>query len=122
MMKSEGGTIVVPIENARGTIWGQGLVATDKWNGFIDCEDTFDAIQLDNILVAAFTDECSVGAQVPLSDDEEDTFTGIELDSIAVAPMDDIVILNKTSLYFEGMTWNDVKEMTWGGVYDNHTW
>ena len=121
-LEAEGGSIVVYPEQARGTIWGQGLVATDKWNGFIDLEDQVTALSLDSISVATFTATASASAQIPASRSVEDTIGGIALDSIAVAPMDDTVILNKTSLYIEGMTWNDVKEKTWGGVYDDHTW
>lgn len=121
-LEVEGGSIVVYPEQARGTIWGQGLVATDKWNGFIDLEDQVTALSLDSISVATFTATASASAQIPASRSVEDTIGGIALDSIAVAPMNDIVILNKTSLYIEGLKWNDVKEMTWGGVYDEHTW
>lgn len=123
MMKSEGGTITVPIENARGTIWGQGLVASDKWNGFIDVEDEIGAIPLNSILVATFTDSCSVSAQEPISRAIADMITGISIDdNIAVAQFDDYVLINKTSIYLEGMKWEDVYEFTWGAIYDEHTW
>lgn len=123
MMKSEGGTIVVPVENARGTIWGQGLVASDKWNGFIDVEDEVGAIPLDSILVATFTDACSVSAQEPISRAIADMITGIQIDdNIAVAQFEDYVLMNKTSIYLEEMTWQDVYASTWGAIYDEHTW
>lgn len=122
MMKSEGGTITVPIENARGTIWGQGLVASDKWNGFIDVEDEIGAIPLDSILVAPFTDSMATEVHTPHSRAVEDTFGVIGLDDIAVAQIDDYVILNKTSIYLDGMKWEDVYENTWGAIYDEHTW
>lgn len=121
-MKADGGSVAIYPEQVRGTIWGQGLVSIKDWNGYIDCYDTVQSINLDSISVAQITATAGAEAQIPLSGAGEDTFTGIALDSIAVAPMDDTVILNKTSLYIEGMTWNDVKEKTWGGVYDEHTW
>ena len=121
-LASNGGSIHIGVEEARAAIWGQGLVSIKDWNGYIDCYDTVQSINLDSIPVAQITATAGAEAQIPLSDAEEDTFTGIALDSITVAPMDDTVILNKTSLYIEGMTWNDVKEKTWGGVYDDHTW
>lgn len=122
MMKSEGGTIIVPIENARGTIWGQGLVASDKWNGFIDVEDEVGAIPLDSILVAPFTDSMATEVHTPHSRAVEDTFGVIGLDDISVAQIDDYVILNKTSIYLDGMKWEDVYENTWGAIFDEHTW
>ena len=122
MLKSSGGSIVIPVENARGTIWGQGLVASDKWNGFIDVEDRIGAIPLDSIIVATFTEQASVSAQEPIARAIADTITGLMLDDISVAQFEDYVLMDKTSIYLEGMTWQDVYASTWGAIYDEHTW
>lgn len=122
-IKSEGGSIFIPTEHARGTIWGQGLVATDKWNGFIDVEDNVGAIQLDSILVATFTDACSVSAQEPISRAIAEDLTVLDItDSINVAQFEDYVLVNKTSLVTEQMTWDDVKMFTWEEIKNAHTW
>lgn len=121
-MVSEGGTIRIKEKEANGTIWGQGLVSTEEWDGYIDCEDTLVRIELDSIDVRSVSDTMSVSDYIPTENDVEDTFGIIVLDDIAIAPMDDYVILNKTSLYIEGMKWQDVYESTWGAIYDEHTW
>ena len=121
-LKSTGGIILIAPENARAAIWGQGLVSIKGWNGYIDVRDTAEAISLDDISVVPITVQATAESQIPASRSAEDTLSGIALDSITVAPMDDIVILNKTSLYIEGMKWGDIQNDTWGAVYDEHTW
>lgn len=121
-MKSDGGSIAIYPEQVRGTIWGQGLVALSAWDGFIDVEDTVSIISLDSITVATFTDACSVAAQEPIAVNIADQLTSIELDSIDVAEFEDYVLINKVSLYFEGIIWDDLREITWANVKDNYTW
>lgn len=123
-MKSDGGTIAIYPEQARGTIWGQGLVALTAWDGFIDIEEAMSVIPLDSITVATFTDACSIAAQEPIAINIADQLTSIELDSIDVAEFEDYVQINRTSLYFEGITWGDLYDngITWANVYDNNVW
>lgn len=121
-LKSTGGTIHIGIEEARAAIWGQGLVSIKEWNGYIDVRDTVEPIGLDDISVKPLTITAAVGTVVPHSRSVEDTFGGITLDDIAVAQFEDYVIMNKTSIYLEGMKWEDVYENTWGAIYDEHTW
>lgn len=121
-MKADGGSIAIYPKQVRGTIWGQGLVALSAWDGFIDVEDTFSVISLDSITVATFTDACSVAAQEPIAVNIADQLTSIELDSIDVAEFEDYVLINKVSLYFEGIIWDDLREITWANVKDNYTW
>ena len=68
-LNAAGGSITIPPEHARATIWGQGLVAIGKWDGYIDAEDTFGVIPLDDITVAAFED-------IPLINKESLYITG----------------------------------------------
>ena len=122
-LNSTGGTISIPVENIRGTIWGQGLVSTEKWDGYIDLEDTFSAIELDSISVNTFTDTFDVDVDVPHSPEAEDEFSAIDIDdSISFVSFSDRMIINKTSLFIEGYTWADLLEMDWGEVLDNHLW
>jgi len=30
--------------------------------------------------------------------------------------------MNKTSIYYDGMKWQDVYLHTWGAIFDEHTW
>lgn len=121
-MNVDGGSVAILPEQVRGTIWGQGLVALSAWDGFIDIEETMSVIPLDSITVATFTDACSIAAQEPIAINIADQLTSIELDSIDVAEFEDYVLINKVSLYFEGIIWDDLREITWANVKDNYTW
>lgn len=123
-LNSVGGTLTVPIENARGTIWGQGLVASDKWDGYIDAEDRINAIPIDDsISLAPFTDEAELELVEWINIEAEDSIGAIPVDdSIEVAPFEDSVYIDKTSLYFEGFTWGDIQTDLWGDVLDEHVW
>lgn len=123
-LNSVGGTLVVPVENARGTIWGQGLVASDKWDGYIDAEDRITAIPIDDsISLAPFTEEAELELVEWIDIQAEDTVSAIPVDdSIEVAPFEDSVYIDKTSLYFEGFTWGDIQTDLWGDVLDEHVW
>lgn len=123
-LNSVGGTLIVPMENARGTIWGQGLVASEKWDGYIDAEDRINAIPIDDsISIAPFTDETEVELVEWINIEAEDSIGAIPVDdSIEVAPFEDSVYIDKTSLYFEGFTWGDIQTDLWGDVLDEHVW
>lgn len=121
-MTANGGTITIPQGHARGTVWGQGLVAVGAWGGFIDVEDTIDAIPLDSITVATFTEICSAEAQIPIAVEIAQQLTDVTLDSIDVSEFEDYVMVNRTSLYFAGMTWGDVKEYIWEELKDYFAW
>lgn len=124
MLESENGSITVPAESARGTIWGQGLVALTAWDGYIDAEDTLEAISLDSIGVESFTDEAVVSAQIPTGDEVEDEFDAIELDSIEVEEFEDGAYINRSSLWYEQITWGELFDdsVTWARVYDDNVW
>ena len=121
-LESTGGTITVPMEHARGTIWGQGLVAITAWSGFIDAEDTIGAIPLDDIGVAGFTDDMEFALIIPHNIVAEDTIGAISLDDIEVAGFSDVVIINKKSLYYAGKTWDELYSMDWSEVFADWLW
>lgn len=125
-LNSVGGTLTVPMENARGTIWGQGLVAIGIWDGYIDVEDTISGIDITRrIGVATFTDDLDVDIITPQEAEPTDTISGIDITRrIAVAEIDDTVYMNKTSLELEEITWGDLEdaELTWGEVEEAHLW
>ena len=123
-LKSTGGNIIINPEQARGTIWGQGLVASDKWDGYIDAEDVLRPISLDDsITVDPFLDEATVTMPELVLIDAEDSFEPIGIDdSITLDPFTDAVLIDKTSLFYEGITWGDIKETIWGQIRDEHTW
>ena len=123
-LNSDGGTITVPIEHARGTIWGTGLVALHSWNGFIDAEDTFGLIGMnDSIGIMQFWDVVTVEVGEPLLIEAEDSMETIDItDSIDLKPFQAEYYIDKTSLYYDGITWGDIKEDLWATVLDEHVW
>lgn len=122
-LEGSGGTVHINAEESRAAIWGQGLVAVDVWDGYIDLEDTFSGIGLESISVSTFTDTFDVDTVTPHSPEAEDEFSAISLeDNIDVAEFFEVVYVNRTSLFIEGYTWADLLEMDWGEVFDNHLW
>lgn len=123
-LNSDGGTITVPIEHARGTIWGTGLVALHSWNGFIDAEDTFGLIGMnDSIGIMQFWDVVTVEVGEPLLIEAEDSMETIDItDSIDLKPFQAEYYIDKTSLYYDGITWGNIKEDLWATVLDEHVW
>ena len=123
-LNSDGGTITVPVEHARGTIWGTGLVALHSWNGFIDAEDTFGLIGMnDSIGIMQFWDMVTVDVGEPLLINAEDSMETIDItDSIGLVPFNDNSFVDKTSLYYDGYTWADLVNLDWGEVLDHHVW
>jgi len=122
-LESLGGSITVDQGHARGTIWGQGLVAVGTWDGYIDVEDTLSAISLDSIGVDTFTAEVECEVIVPHDIEVEDTITAVNLDSIEVDTFEAIMYVNKTSLIDEQITWGQLKDdESWADVKDKHVW
>lgn len=124
LLNSNGGTLTIPAECARGTIWGQGLVATNKWDGYIDVEDTIGLIDITRrIGFISFTDDLEVWTDVPYTADGEETVGLIDITRrIDFIDFEDYVLVDKESLFFGGYTWGDVNEMLWATVHDDYTW
>ncbi len=123
-LNSDGGTITVPVENARGTIWGQGLVTNAVWDGFIDAEDTFNGISInDSISIDDFLEDVDVDVITPIVIEAEDGIEVLDIDDgIEIAPFNDLVLMNRIPLYYDSVIWEDVYENTWGAMYDGYTW
>lgn len=122
-LESDGGTITVPVESARGTIWGQGLVAVGVWDGYVDVEDRFGSIQLRRIGLASFNDSMTAEVIAPIDIELEEALAPIDISRrIGLAPFTDYVYINKTSIFYEGLGWDDLYEMDWGEVLDKHLW
>jgi len=123
-LNSTGGNITINPEQARGTIWGQGLVASDKWDGYIDVEERIGSIDIDDsISLAAVGFMVTVNAGAPDGVNAADTLGSIDIDdSIETETFSDNVLIDKSSLYFNSITWGEVKESIWGEIKDSHTW
>lgn len=121
----EHGQIIIPIGDMRGVIWGDKLVSQVGWNGYIDIfEDSIVPIDITRrIGVAEFEDELEFSTVGPHVISVEDTIDGIDITRrINVAEFDDTVYMNKTSIFYEGITWAELAELDWGEVADRHLW
>lgn len=123
-LNSTGGNITINPEQARGTIWGQGLVASDKWDGYIDVEERIGSIDIDDsISLAAVGFMVTVNAGAPDGVNAADTLSPFDIDdSIETETFSDNVLIDKSSLYFNSITWGEVKESIWDEIKDSHTW
>lgn len=118
-------TVNIGAFRIQGLMQGIGLLGDEVWDGYIDVEDTFTGINIDDsIAIATFTDDVEAELIIPTEIDEtEDTFSGIMIDdSIEIATIDDRVFINKTSISAEHITWAELAELDWGEVYDKHLW
>lgn len=115
------GAIHILVGDIRACIWGQGLVATDKWDGYIEAEQ--------NIIYADFgtsgmtAETITEDAEVALADviriDIDESVDEAALDTTP-KPMavDGVVYINKKPIVL--LTWGAVKDMEWGadGITD----
>lgn len=116
-------TVKISAYRLRAIMSGVGLLGDEIWNGYIDVEDTIDAINLDSISVEPFTATTTTNLITPHTRTLTDTLTEINLDSISVDTFTADTYINKTSLTVEGITWGDLKDdYSWADVKDKHIW
>lgn len=115
-MNSEGGVTYISRADLNAVISGQGLVASDTWDGYIDAEDTIGTILpfvTEPLEVAEITDTPAVALndvlllEVSDSMDEGDLATEPVAEEVKDAPY-----LNKGRM----------KDMTWGYIKEHYTW
>jgi hypothetical protein len=70
-----------------------------------------------------FWDMVTVDVGEPLLINAEDSMETIDItDSIDLKPFQAEYYIDKTSLYYDGITWGDIKEDLWATVLDEHVW
>ena len=79
-----GGSVHIDINNARGAIYGQGLVASDEWNGVIKIDETVSAFDLVDISVADVSDSVLILTLYPEIISNTDIVTSFNLEEISV--------------------------------------
>lgn len=89
-----GGTATIDQENIHAFLQGQGLVAVEAWDGFVECEDEYTPIALHDTLTTSLSDTAVVSFITPMSDTVSDTYTPIALhDSLTTSLSDNVSIL-----------------------------
>lgn len=102
-----GGDCFIDIGNLRAMIYGQGLAATDEWNGVIVIDEEITRIALTNISIATLTDSMSADVQVPTGDSISQSIGMISLNNISVVPFDGSIAFNRD--YADEYTWDGFK-------------
>lgn len=124
-MNAEGGTITIPAASIQACIYGQGLAATDKWDGYIEAEDNIVEVGFGTAgqRVDAITGEVTTNLQTPIVLEFSERITEVEFATTPdiVMPFGADVYINKYPL--REKTWGEVNDMTWeeDGIYDETT-
>ena len=106
-------------------IYGQGLAATDKWDGYIEAEDNIVEVGFGTAgqSVDAITGEVTTNLQTPIVLEFSEQIHEVEFATTpdVVMPFGADVYINKYPL--RELTWGEVKDMTWeeDGIYDETT-
>ena len=117
-----GGSCFIDIGNLRAMIYGQGLAATDEWNGVIVIDEEITRIALTNITIATLTDSMTFDAQVPTGDSFSQNIGLISLGDISVVPFDGSVAFNRDTA--DDYTWDGFKAETddWDDANNRFIW
>lgn len=99
-----GGDCFIDIGNLRAMVYGQGLAATDEWNGVIAIDEDISRVALDNLAIVAIGDAMTFDADEPTGESFSQSIGVIQLDDISVIPFDATVAFNRDSA--DNYTWN----------------
>ena len=92
-----GGSATIPIQGIQASVSGQGLMATDEWDGYIDLSDTIGEITLGGIEVEDnIIDEMSLTQDTPYSLEFTEELGEIDLGGFTLENnMIDMVLIDK---------------------------
>ena len=117
-----GGDCFIDIGNLRAMLYGQGLAATDEWNGVIAIDETINRVALDNLAIVAISDAMTFDADEPTTESISISVGVINLDNISVVPFTASVSFNRESA--DNYTWDGFKaECTdWNDAKNRFNW
>ena len=81
-LEMAGGSITIPAGNVKATIYGQGLVATDEWDGYLDFEEAVTAIPFTNMNVSAIGTTITTNLDTPIGDSFTEAFGSIAFTNV----------------------------------------
>lgn len=99
-----GGDCFIDIGNLRAMVYGQGLAATDEWNGVIAIDEDISRVALDNLAIVAISDAMTFSDTVPTGESFSQSIGLIQLGDISVIPFDATVAFNRDTA--DNYTWN----------------
>jgi hypothetical protein len=117
-----GGDCFIDIGNLRAMLYGQGLAATDEWNGVIAIDETINRVALNNLTMAAISDAMTFDADEPTTESISISVGVISLDNISVVPFTASISFNRDSA--DNYTWDGFKaECTdWDDAKNRFNW
>lgn len=125
MLNITGGTASIDIGDIQACVWGQGLMASDRWDGWLEAEDNI--TEVENFattpgIVIPYEEYVDVTAVAPirLSFEDEVTLYNLATTPATVAQFEDILYVNKE--WMSDLTWAEVAEYTWGEIADEFIW
>lgn len=99
-----GGDCFIDIGNLRAMVYGQGLAATDEWNGVIAIDEDISRVALDNLAIVAISDAMTFDADEPTGESFSQSIGVIQLNDISVIPFDATVAFNRDTA--DNYTWD----------------
>lgn len=122
-MKADGGVINIDRGFVNAYISGQGLAASDSWDGVIEFTEQIGEITFET--TPSNVDDIEETVSVPTVIPFRPTFTeqvgAIEINnSLEVDEFDAYVYVNKRRL--KDLTWGEVKNYTWGEILELFNW
>lgn len=117
-----GGDCFIDIGNLRAMIYGQGLAATDEWNGVIAIDEDISRVALDNLAIVAISDAMTFGADEPTAESFSQSIGVIQLNDISVIPFDATVAFNRDSA--DNYTWDSFGQecSDWDDANNRFVW
>lgn len=99
-----GGDCFIDIGNLRAMVYGQGLAATDEWNGIIAIDEDISRVALDNLAIVAISDAMTFDVDEPTGESFSQSIGLIQLNDISVIPFDATVAFNRNTA--DNYTWD----------------
>lgn len=117
-----GGDCFIDIGNLRAMVYGQGLAATDEWNGVIAIDEDISRVALDNLAIVAIIDAMTFGADEPTAERFSQSIGIIGLCDISVVPFNATVAFNRDSA--DNYTWDSFGQecSDWDDAKNRFVW
>ena len=122
-LRSDGGAVEIHTGDAIGVIKGQGLVASDVWNGYIDVADEYTIMStIDDADLLTYTEtSVSAATQIPEASSISDSFGLLDSDEDSeVRHYVDVYAFNQD--FLNQLTWDEAALHTWDYTEVNYVW
>lgn len=125
-LKCTGGTVQILQGDIQACVWGQGLVATNKWDGWIEPVDNIVEVDFSTTpgAIDAFEETLEVLIPQHVTIDLTDRMGEVVLSTVPadVIKINESIYINKKAL--SELTWQQVYELEggWQELYDDYVW